>query len=135
MFVRALLLVTATLLLVTAISSVITPRELRSGHGAAALSAAANNTTPPPGPGDVREHTLEAPSRKPLVANVGDLIQVQAALDTEDVVEFPDLGMDATVSPGAPAQFDVIADPPGEFPLKLKYAGKTIGELEVKPAS
>ncbi|HEX6390159.1 MAG TPA: hypothetical protein VFZ89_11940 [Solirubrobacteraceae bacterium] len=135
MFVRALLLFTATLLLIAAISSVVAPRELRSGHGAAALSAAANNKTPPPRPGDARVLTLKAPRSKPLVANVGDVIRVQASAEAQDVAEFPDLGMDSTVSPGIPAQFDVIADRPGTFPLKLRYSGKRIGVLEVKPAS
>jgi hypothetical protein len=135
MFLRALLLFTATLLLVAAISSVIAPRQLRSGHGAAALSAAAANKTPPRGPGDVREHTLKAPRVKPLVVTLGDVVHVDAALPTDDVVEFADLGTEASVSKGVPAVFDVVADRPGRFPLKLRYSGKQIGELEVKPAS
>lgn len=135
MFVRTLLLVLATFLLIAAVSSVISPRELSTGHGAAAVGAAANNKTPPPGPGDIRERTLKAPRSKPLVANVGDIVHVLATAKADDVVEFPELGMDATVSPEVPAQFDVIADRPGRFALKLRYSGKTIGELEVKPAS
>jgi hypothetical protein len=135
MFVRALLLFTATLLLVTAISSVVAPRQLRSGHGASALSAAAKNPTPPPGPGDIRERTLKAPRTKPLVAHLGDIVHVEATVNADDVVEFPDLGMDATVSPDVPAQFDIVADRTGRFPLKLRYSGKKIGELKVKNAS
>ncbi|MEY2571613.1 MAG: hypothetical protein QOE63_1963 [Acidimicrobiaceae bacterium] len=135
MFARALLLFLATLLLVAAISSVISPRQLRSGHGAAALSAAASNPTPPPGPGDIRERTLTAPRKRPLVAHVGDVIHVEAAVNADDIAEFSALGMDASVSPGAPAIFDVIADRPGTFPLTLRYSGKQIGTLKVKPAS
>jgi hypothetical protein len=135
MFARALLLFLATLLLVAAISSVVSPRQLSSGHGAAALSAAAANRTPPPGPGDVREHTLVAPRKRPLVASVGDVIHVEAAIDAQDVAEFPDLGIDAAVSPQAPAVFDVVADRPGRFLLKLRYSGAEIGVLEVKPVS
>ena len=135
MFVRALLFFTATLLLISALSSVFAPRQLRSGNGAAALSAAANNKTPPPGPGDIRERTFKAPRTKPLIANVGDIVHVQATAKTDDVVEFPDLGLDATVSPDVPAQFDVIADRAGTFALKLRYRDKQIGVLEVRPAS
>jgi hypothetical protein len=135
MFVRALLLFTATLLLITAIASVLSPRTLRTGHGAAAVAAAANNKTPPPAPGDIRELTFKVPRTKPLVATVGDIVHVQATVDADEVVEFPELGMDATVSPDVPAQFDVIADRAGTFPLQLRYSGKRIGVLEVKPAS
>ncbi len=135
MFVRALLLFTATLLLIVAISSVVAPRDLRTGHGAAAVAAAANNKTPPPRPGDTRELTFRAPRKKPFVANVGDIIHVRASIDADDVVEFPDLGIDATVSPGVPAIFDVVAENSGRFLLKLRYSGRTIGVLEVKPAS
>ncbi len=132
MFVRALLLFAATLLLITAVSSVIAPRQLHSGHGAAALSAAARNPTPPPGPGDVREFTLKAPRARPLVVGVGDVVHVEASARSEDVAEFSDLGVDSPVSPGFPATFDVIADSPGTFPLTLRYSGRKIAELRVE---
>jgi len=135
MFVRTLLLFTATVLLIAAISSAVSPRELRTGHGAAALGAAAANKTPPPAPGNVREHTLRVPRGKPFVVNAGDIVHVRAAVDADDVVEIADLGMEGTVSPGIPALFDVIPDRPGSFPLTLRYSGKHVGELVVKPAS
>ncbi len=135
MFVRALLLFTATVLLIAAVSSAVSPRELRTGRGAAALSAAAANKTPPPGPGDVRERTLEVPSKKPLVVHVGDIVHVQAAVKADDVVEISDLGMEGTVTPDVPAEFDVIPDRTGRFAVTLRYSGQRIGLLVVKPAS
>lgn len=136
MLVRSLLLLTALLLLVAAISSVLAPRELRSGRGASSLGAAARNAAPPAGPGDVRETTLTLPAGKDAApVQVGDVVHVTAKAEADDVVELADLGIDVPVSPGAPATFDVIADRPGVFPVVLRYSGTRIGTLEVQPAS
>jgi len=122
MFVRSLLLITAMLLLIAAVSSVVAPRELRSGRGASSLGAAASNPRPPAAPGEVREETMRLPADKKLTVRVG-------------VVDIPELGVDGPVSPGIPATFDVITDLPGTFPIRLRYGEKTLGTLEVRPAA
>jgi hypothetical protein len=136
MFARSLLLLTALLLLIAAVSSVLAPRELRSGRGASSLGAAAANPAPPPGPGDTRELTFRLPGGKAeLTADIGDIVHVQAAAETDDVVEIADLGISAPVSPGVPAAFDVIPDHAGRFPVTLRYSGRRIGVLEVQPVA
>jgi len=135
MFVRSLLLITAMLLLIAAVSSVVAPRELRSGRGASSLGAAASNPRPPAAPGEVREETMRLPADKKLTVRVGDIVHIEASAETDDVVDIPELGVDGPVSPGIPATFDVITDLPGTFPIRLRYGEKTLGTLEVRPAA
>lgn len=136
MFARSLLLLTALLLLIAAVSSVLAPRELRSGRGASSLGAAASNPSPPPGPGDTRELSFRLPGKDAeLRVGVGDIVHVRAAAETDDVVEITDLGISSPVSPGVPARFDVVPDHAGTFPVTLRYSGRRIGTLVVKPVA
>ncbi len=128
---RVLLLFVASLLLVTTLTSVLAPRELRRGTGAAALSAWAAD--PGPAAGAPREITVKLPRSAPIGARVGDAVTLVVRSEQDDQVRVEDLGYDAPVGPDTPAKLLVLANEPGSYPITLAYSGRWIGTLNVHP--
>jgi hypothetical protein len=132
MLARSALLLVALLLVVAALSNILSPRDIRSGTGAAAAGAAAEAARQAASAGQV---TAQLPSDKPIAAKVGDVVTLNARADTEDVVDVPAFGVDSPVGPGEPAQLQLVADQAGRFPIVLQYEGRQLGTLVVTPAS
>lgn len=129
MIVRALVTLFATLLLIGALSSILAPRELRSGRGAQSLAADAARADEPPAA--ALPVTASVPSKAPIEARLGEVVTIDATSATDDLVDLPDLGIDAPVGPDLPAQLQLVADTPGTFPIVLRYSGKRVGTLVV----
>jgi hypothetical protein len=60
----------------------------------------------------------------------GHTLELTVAVDAPDSVAFGDLDLDAADA-GSPAQFELYADLPGEYPLRLVDAGRQFGVVRV----
>ncbi len=83
--------------------------------------------------GSVVEETLDAAAAKPRTVTVdsGDLLTLTVESDSDDAVELQGLGAVRPVAPETPVVFDVLADEPGEYPVVLLDAGRTVGTVRV----
>jgi hypothetical protein len=121
---RRIVLFCLLLVVIGAIASATVPRERR---------APAEQPFPPATagpPADVVAARL--PSGKEIQAEVGDILQVDVAHNSGDVVQVLSLGVSEPVEPGIDAQLVFDADRPGRFAVTLRDANKRIGTIEVK---
>jgi hypothetical protein len=66
----------------------------------------------------------------------GDELRLEVAAPFGDDVEIPALGLTGTVTPFAPAQFDLLASKIGTFPVRTVDSGRLAGRLLVgKPGT
>ena len=63
-----------------------------------------------------------------------DVVHLTVKADALDVVELRGLDLMKTIAPDTPAEFDLLADTPGDYPIVLTSVDKTIGTLSVSPA-
>lgn len=122
MLARRLLLFAALMLLAIAAAGALAPQEDDAGPGTPTAPAAA--------PSDRVRASL--PADEPVVAEVGDVVELTVRADVAERVEIRDLGVDAAVGPGLPATLLVIPDRAGRFPVTLRYGGKRVGTLDVR---
>jgi hypothetical protein len=64
-------------------------------------------------------------------AAVGDAVTLQVSADVVDTVVIDGLDAVETVAPDSPAQFDLFADAPGSYPIRLLDADRELGELVI----
>jgi hypothetical protein len=64
----------------------------------------------------------------------GSELRLTVRGDTLDVVELVGLDQLQAVAPESPAVFDLIADRPGSYPIRLTQSGERAGRLKVTPA-
>jgi hypothetical protein len=134
--VRRLLLLIAVLVALTAVAGSIAP-------GPASLQPTA--TAPPPQPSEATPRpagaqpravhaALSAATNRParrISARVGDHVSITVRDENIDTVALGDLDMEP-VEPAVPAQFDLMADDAGTYPLVLLDAERRIGTLVVR---
>src|SRR5437763_16329917 len=117
--------------------------------GLAALAAAvspARQTRPPapalappaPGAGGLPRELVFGPGKRRVQrAREGEHVVVSVASESGGVATIPRLGRTASVSPTAPAQFDLLAPPPGRYDVLITATGTTqprrIGTLVTRP--
>jgi hypothetical protein len=121
---RRIVLFCLLLVVIGAIASATVPRERRAPAEQPFPPAAAGP------PADVVAGRL--PSSKEIQAEVGDILQVDVAHNSGDVVQVLSLGVSEPVEPGIDAQLVFDADRPGRFAVTLRDANKRIGTIEVK---
>jgi hypothetical protein len=63
---------------------------------------------------------------------LGDQLALSVRSATADQVEIPALGLIDDVDPGAPARFDILAETPGKFEVRLLDARRTVGRITVR---
>jgi hypothetical protein len=126
MLLRRMLLVLAGLLAIAALASAIAPRE----------PVGRNDETTPTVPAVVPPPTVRGrlPADRSVAAQVGDIVVLEVAVRSSDEVQIPDLGLDAAAEPSLPARFTFVADRPGRFPVRLRFADRRVGVLVVKEA-
>jgi len=120
---RRLLLFASLLLLVSALSSALRPREDDGSGGR-------SNPAVPAGSSERVRASL--PADDPVRADVGDVVELTVRTEEAERAEIRDLGIDGPADPGLPATLLVLADRPGEFPVTLRYSGLRVGTLEVR---
>jgi hypothetical protein len=127
MFVRRLLLFFVLLLAVTGLTAGLAPPPAKRKPAPA----------PSPTPGAARsvvvERTLDADLARPRTVTVhtGDVLSLTVRSDVADAVELQGLATLRAVAPETPVTFDVLPDTPGEYPVVLTGAGRTVGTVRV----
>ena len=117
--------------------------------GLAALAAAVSpsrDTSGPPvapapaGPGPdaaTRNLAFTVGGKRVRRAREGEHIVVSVASEAGGVATIPRLGRTASVSPTAPAQFDLLAPPPGRYDVMITTSGSAepqlVGTLVTRP--
>ena len=66
-------------------------------------------------------------------AQVGDLIRLEVTGDVLDQVQIERLDRIDPIEPVTPARFEVIAETPGVYPIRLIDADRRIGRLDIRP--
>lgn len=66
---------------------------------------------------------------------VGDQLALAVRSKGADQVEIPALGLLEPVAPAAPARFDLLAEAPGSYGVRLVAADRLVARIEVAEAS
>jgi hypothetical protein len=126
---RRFLLLVAVLMGLTALAASVAPRQ--------PLDRGAVTPTPTPslspGTGDLQTvskklNTSEGNTR--VVVNEGDLVDLEVSGSEVDSVTLRDEVV--PIDPDSPAQFQLLADEPGDFPIELLDADRQVGTLVVR---
>ena len=136
---RRLLVLFAVLLGVTALVTALAPRPTVKPRPESASVA-----TPTPTPSSTAAgrttrrlvRTVSADAGKPRArvrARAGDVLALTVKGDVLDGVEITGLGKLEPIEPGSPARFEMLLDGPGEFPITLLDAGRSVGLIDVRP--
>jgi hypothetical protein len=128
MLARRLLIALAVLMVITALAAGLAPRESAMNDDSPAPSATAAVVQKPV------MQTLDAQTEGQRVeAEVGQIVRIVVTSDELDTVSMAELGFETT-EPDSPARFELLAEVPGTYPIKLLEADRQIGELEISGA-
>lgn len=133
MLARRMLMFVAILLAVTALTAGLAPPPPRdAGSGPGATSGPPEHTSG----SAVVDRTLSADDVRPVTIELehGDLLRLTVTGSEADAVELQGLAGLRALTPGTPVTFDVLADAPGEYPVVLAQAARTIGTVRVVTA-
>jgi hypothetical protein len=125
MLARRLLLLAAVLMLLTALAAGLAPEP--------------EDTDTPPSqpaarpPAVVEESISADQADQDVRAQVGDLIRLEVTGDLLDQVQIERLDRIDPIEPLTPARFEVIAETPGVYPIRLIDADRRIGRLDIRP--
>ena len=129
MLARRLLIALAVLMVITALAAGVAPRESAMDGDSPSPSATAGEVAQEP-----VMQTLDAQAEGQRVeAEVGQIVRIVVTSDTLDTVSMADVGFETT-EPDSPARFELLADVPGTYPIKLLEADRQIGELKITGA-
>jgi len=129
MLARRLLIALALLMVITALAAGLAPRESAMNEDSPAPSATAGEVAQEP-----VMQTLDAQAEGQQVeAKVGQIVRIVVTSDELDTVSVADVGFETT-EPDSPARFELLADVPGTYPIKLLEADRQIGELKITGA-
>jgi hypothetical protein len=73
----------------------------------------------------------DLPKDKVVTAHVGDVIELTVRSKLADEAYVDGMGIDVPVEPDLPGNVRIVAERAGDFPVRLQWAGKRIGVLEV----
>jgi hypothetical protein len=126
---RRFLLLVAVLMGLTALAASVAPRQ-PIDRGAATPTPTPSLS---PGTGDLQTvskklNTAEGNTR--VVVDEGDLVDLEVSGSEVDSVTLLDEVV--PIDPDSPAQFQLLADEPGEFPIELLDADRQVGTLVVR---
>ncbi len=124
---RRLLIALAVLIAVTALAAGVAPEPKPSSDDAAQASPPTDTS------GMEVERTLSTRARgsdRRIKATVGDTVRLTVEGDEVDSVELGELEVEA-IDPDSPALFELLADEPASYPIRLLDADRTIGTLEI----
>jgi hypothetical protein len=129
---RRLVILVVVLMGLTALAASVapTPEDPRRG--------ARGTPTPSPPPatsaGDLAAVSLyvdEGQQPQQVHATVGDDISLVVEADAVDTVVIDDLDAVRPVTPDSPAEFDLFADRPGTYSIRLLDSGRKLGDLVI----
>lgn len=140
---RRLLIVMLVLLFVSTLAAALVPprdRDEQTGSGTASTPESQPATTTEEPSGRALAASVDADSKRVDVVplRVGDQLSLQVRYGKPDQVEIPAFGLISAVGPDAPALFDILAEDPGRFRVRLLQRGRSAAVIEVskgKPRS
>jgi hypothetical protein len=103
---------------------------------ASAASRVSNPATPlPPVTASAPASTVEArlPADGTVRARVGQVVRLHVQATNNDVAEIAALALSMPVGPGLDTPLVFVAEQPGRFPVRLRYADEPVGQLVVTP--
>ncbi len=122
MLFRRVVILASLLFVVAAIMSASAPQR---------RSAAPERQVPAPR-GDARDVVHgELPKDKVVTAHLGDVIELTVRSKASDEAYVDGMGLDVAVEPDLPGSLRIVADRAGDFPVRLQWAGKRVGVIEV----
>jgi hypothetical protein len=126
MVARRLLTFLVLLLVITALSAGLVAPPPQKAPPAA-------SPTPQAAPTEVITERIDADQPRPRTVTVrsGDLLSLTVTAGTADAVELQGLSTLRALDPEAPVTFDVLADVPGDYPVVLIGAARTVGTVRV----
>jgi hypothetical protein len=141
---RLVILVAVLMGLMVLAASVAPPPQTPRSTGASASptpvasappAASSPSATPASGTLDPTQTLDVARGQDHVTVPQGAAFSLNVVADAVGSVEIVGLSEVAAVDPSTPAMFQLSADVPGHFPVKLAESGKPLGELIVTPAS
>jgi hypothetical protein len=139
-FGRRLIILVAVLMGLTALAASVAPppdpqrRDGRQGAGSPTPTPTAGQTA---AQAVVIDRRIDATSEaRAVTVDVpqGATLELEVDVGAPDTVALGDLDLEAA-APGSPARFEWLADAPGEFPLRLLEAERSLGVIRVSAAS
>lgn len=134
---RRFLLLVAVLMGLTALAASVAPRDPSLRDRAERERRATPSAQPSPGtPTDttvarVEELSAEESPQR-VIAERGELIELQVSADAVDAVTIRGLDAIQAVDPESAAIFNLLAERPGSYPIELLESGRRIGTLVIK---
>ncbi len=140
MAVRRLLIVMLILLGISTLLASQVPRETPSDESEDTVTSTAET------PATQAEEAAQAKGRlleplritvsdakiKVIPMRVGDQLPLVVRARTADQVEIPALGLVEPVARGSSANFNILAEEPGNYGIRLLRADRVIGRIEVR---
>jgi hypothetical protein len=136
---RRLVIVLLVMLAVSTIAAALVPAPRHDAGGTTATTRTAAGTAPPPSvPSGVLVHgALDAGAAQPgkIRVRLGDELALLVRAGAADQVEIGGYGLIEPVTRDSPAEFDLLADEGGRFPVRLVDGRRLIGTIVVGPPS
>jgi hypothetical protein len=127
---RRVLIVVILVMGLTAVAASLNPPQRRVLNDPTPTPTA--SPAAPSGAASTVVRTLDADAEAVTVrAHVGDIVQLEVTAAAPDTVVFE--GQTEPVDPASPARFEVYADAPGEFPIRLVDGERLVGTLLIQP--
>jgi hypothetical protein len=127
---RRLLILAAVLMGLIALAAGVAPRQTVRD-----TTAGPSPTRGAATPVATVERTLDAASSdQEVAARVGQTVVIIVKSRDLDSVALGELEIE-TADPQSPARFELLADVPGSYPIRLLQADRTIGTLEIRPVT
>ena len=130
MLARRLLIFVAILMGLTALAAGLATPPPRSSQG---TQGPVLGTPAKPAPAPV-EATLSLSEPRTIAVDEGAELRLSVQGDALDAVEIAGLGQLEAIAPDTPAAFDILADRPGTYPIRLVGPDRRVGRLRVTPA-
>jgi hypothetical protein len=126
---RRLIMILLVLLFVSSLTAALVPIE-RSGDS---TGDETTTTTAPPPAGELVHARIDTRDErsKTIRMQVGDELALIVSGHAPDQVEIARLDLLEPIDFGAPARFDVLADAPGTYPIRLVEARRLLGRIVV----
>jgi hypothetical protein len=125
---RRIAYVLAVLILLGAIGSAISTRELQRTQAVAPPDGGPPATPAPVASGDM-------PPDRVVRARVGDVVSLDVRTVQPDTATIMAFGVSAVTSAQVPGTLEFVAAEPGRYPVELEDSGRVAGSVVVSPAA
>ena len=137
---RRLLIIMLVLLgISTLAAALVDTRSFREEGTGSTIASETEPTEPPdtvPEGSPLEPVVVEVKGERVTVVRVevGDQLPLAVSARKADLVEIPALGLLEPVAPGAPARFDLLAQEPTSYGVRLVNADRVVARIEISRA-